>query len=162
MYGYFLYFQDELTYILCCQKKLFHLNLVIFNMIKYLLSFIFLASSQCSADDIEINIGQEWLLDSRSSKLSYNNSKVLYFMPSDAYNTFSARQFEDWDIFSIVDDRNLERLNKGDIIKIVGTSYNKAIYKVTLMNGFNKNKDFYVIAEDLIKYYKPLKEKKNE
>jgi hypothetical protein len=30
------------------------------------------------------------------------------------------------------------------------------------MNGFNKNKDFYVIAEDLIKYYKPLKEKKNE
>jgi len=132
-------------------------------MIKYFTSLLFLMSSHnIYADDMPINVGQEWFLDSRSNKLSPTNSKVLYFMPNDAYHTYRARQFGDWDIFSIVDDRNLERLNKGDIIKIVGTSYNKAIYKVTLMNGFNKNKDFYVIAEDLIKYYKPLKEKKNE
>ena len=83
-------------------------------------------------------------------------------MSSDAYHTYRARQFGDWDVFSIVDDRNLERLNKGDIIKIVEPSFNEKIYQVTLMNGFNKNKNFYVITEDLIKYFKPLKEYKNE
>jgi hypothetical protein len=83
-------------------------------------------------------------------------------MPSDAYHTYRARQFGDWDVFSMVDDRNLERLNKGDIIKIVEPSFNEKIYQVTLMNGFNKNKNFYVITEDLIQYYKPLKEHKNE
>jgi hypothetical protein len=83
-------------------------------------------------------------------------------MPSDAYHTFRARQFGDWDVFSMVDDRNLERLNKGDIIKIVKPSFNEKIYQVTLMNDFNKNKNFYVITEDLIQYYKPLKEHKNE
>jgi hypothetical protein len=62
----------------------------------------------------------------------------------------------------MVDDRNLERLNKGDIIKIVKPSFNEKIYQVTLMNDFNKNKNFYVITEDLIQYYKPLKEHKNE
>jgi hypothetical protein len=83
-------------------------------------------------------------------------------MPSDAYHTYRARQFGDWDVFSMVDDRNLERLNKGDVIKIVEPSFNEKIYQVTLMNGFNKNKNFYVITEDLINYYKPLKEYKNE
>jgi hypothetical protein len=51
-----------------------------------------------------------------------------------------ARQFDDWDEFSMVDDRNLERLNKGDIIKIVEPSFNEKIYQVTLMNGLNKNR----------------------
>ena len=83
-------------------------------------------------------------------------------MPNDAYHTYRARQFGDWDVFSMVDDRNLERLNKGDTIKIVEPSFNEKIYQVTLMNGFNKNKNFYVITEDLIQYFKPLKEHKNE
>ena len=121
-----------------------------------------MSSHNIYADDMPINVGQEWFLDSRSNKLSPTNSKVLYFMPNDAYHTYRARQFGDWDIFSLVDDRDLERLNKGDIIKIVEPSFNKKIYQVTLMNGFNKNKKFYVITEDLIKYYKPLKEYKNE
>ena len=144
-------------------KELFHLNFVKLTMIKYTISLLFLMSSHhVYADDMPINIGQEWYLDSRSNKLSPTNSKVLYFMPSDAYHTYRARQFGDWDVFSMVDDRNLERLNKGDIIKIVEPSFNEKIYQVTLMNGFNKNKNFYVITEDLIQYYKPLKEHKNE
>jgi len=83
-------------------------------------------------------------------------------MPNDAYHTHRARQFGDWDVFSIVDDRNLERLNKGDVIQIVEPSFNEKIYKVKLMNGSSKNKDFFIITEDLIKYYKPLKEQNNE
>ena len=132
-------------------------------MNKYFLSFLFLFSLEIISEDItSINIGEEWFLDSRSNKLSPTNSKVLYFMPNDAYHTYRARQFGDWDVFSIVDDRNLERLNKGDVIQIVEPSFNKKIYKVKLMNGSSKNKDFFIITEDLIKYYKPLKEQNNE
>jgi len=132
-------------------------------MSKYFLSFLFLFSLDIISEDItSINIGEEWFLDSRSNKLSPTNSKVLYFMPNDAYHTYRARQFGDWDVFSIVDDRNLERLNKGDIIQIVEPSFNEKIYKVKLMNGSSKNKDFFIITEDLIKYFKPLKEQDNE
>ena len=126
-------------------------------MSKYFLSFLFLFSLDIISEDItSINIGEEWFLDSRSNKLSPTNSKVLYFMPNDAYHTLRARQFGDWDVFSIADDRNLERLNKGDVIQIVEPSFNEKIYKVKLMNGSSKNKDFFIITEDLIKYYKPL------
>ena len=129
------------------------------NMPKYLTSLLVMISSHLmSEEDISINIGQEWSLESRSNKLSPSNSKVLYFMPSDAYHTYRARQFGDWDVFSIVNARNLERLNRGDVIKIVEPKFNKNIYQVTLMNGFSKNRNFYVIADDLIRYFKPIME----
>ena len=132
-------------------------------MNKYFLSFLFLFSLEIISEDVtSVNIGEEWFLNSRSNKLSPTNSKVLYFMPNDAYHTYRARQFGDWDVFSIVDDRNLERLNKGDVIQILEPSFNEKIYKVRLMNGSSKNKDFFIITEDLIKYYMPLKEQNNE
>ena len=132
-------------------------------MNKYILSFLFLFSLEIISEDVtSVNIGEEWFLNSRSNKLSPTNSKVLYFMPNDAYHTYRARQFGDWDVFSIVDDRNLERLNKGDVIQILEPSFNEKIYKVKLMNGSSKNKDFFIITEDLIKYYMPLKEQNNE
>ena len=128
-------------------------------MPKYLTSLLVMISSHLmSEEDISINIGQEWSLESRSNKLSPSNSKVLYFMSSDAYHTYRARQFGDWDVFSIVNARNLERLNRGDVIKIVEPKFNKNIYQVTLMNGFSKNRNFYVIADDLIRYFKPIME----
>ena len=129
------------------------------NMFKYLISLLVMMSSHLmSEEDISINIGQEWSLESRSNKLSPSNSKVLYFMPSDAYHTYRARQFGDWDVFSMVNARNLERLNRGDVIKIVEPKFNKNIYQVTLMNGLSKNRNFYVIADDLIRYFKPIME----
>ena len=129
------------------------------NMFKYLISLLVMMSSHLmSEEDISINIGQEWSLESRSNKLSPSNSKVLYFMPSDAYHTYRARQFGDWDVFSIVNARNLERLNRGDVIKIVEPKFNKNIYQVTLMNGLSKNRNFYVIADDLTRYFKPIME----
>ena len=132
-------------------------------MSKYFLSFLFLFSLKIISEDVtSVNIGEEWFLNSRSNKLSPTNSKVLYFMPNDAYHTYRARQFGDWDVFSIVDDRNIERLNKGDVIQIIKPSFSKKIYKVKLMNGSSKNKDFFIITEDLIKYYMPLKEQNNE
>ena len=117
-----------------------------------------ISSHLMSEENVSINIGQEWSLESRSNKLSPSNSKVLYFMSSDAYHTYRARQFGDWDVFSIVNARNLERLNRGDVIKIVEPKFNKNIYQVTLMNGLSKNRNFYVIADDLIRYFKPIME----
>ena len=77
------------------------------------------------ADDDKVNIeaGQTWLLESKSNRLSISNSEVLFFFSSDAYNTYQARRFSDWDQFSIVDGRDLVRLNTGDKIKMLSDPY---------------------------------------
>jgi len=103
-------------------------------------------------------IGEKWYLSVNSNKLSPTNSKVLYFMPNDAYHTYRARKFGDWDIFSMVDSRNIERLNKGDVIEIIDTKYNEEIIEVKLLSGFNKDKNFYVIKDDLKRFYKRSEE----
>ena len=58
----------------------------------------------------------------------------------------------------IVDSRDIERLSKGDVIQIIESEYNEKVYKVKLLSGYNKNRNFYVIAEDLLNYYKPSQE----
>lgn len=129
----------------------------------YKIFLILLFSITSISSDYVVEVGEEWMLEARSSKLSPTNSKVLYLMPSDAYHTYNARKFGDWDTFSIVDSRDLERLNKGDVIEIVEPKYNEKIYKVRLLNNKSSiNKNFYVISEDLIEFFKPLKEIKND
>ena len=96
-----------------------------------------------------IEEGQTWTLEKRSTKFSPTNSKVLYYFSIDAFNTYQARKFNDWDQFSIVDGRNLVRLNKGDRIKIIKPKHQEEIYEVELLDGFEKNKKYYVIKEDL-------------
>tara|TARA_B100001939_G_scaffold280224_1_gene248887 strand:- start:182 stop:577 length:396 start_codon:yes stop_codon:yes gene_type:complete len=118
----------------------------------------FIASA---SEQHEFNIGDNWVLEARSNRLS-SDSKVLYHIPSDAYHTYYARKFGDWDIFSMVNSRDVERLSKGDVIQIIESKYDSRIYKVKLLSSINKNKNFYVIAEDLKNYYKPIKEQINE
>jgi len=108
-----------------------------------------------------INKGDNWVLESRSNRLS-SDSKVLYYMPSDAYHTYYAREFGDWNTFSIVDSRDIERLSKGDIIQIIESEFNEKVYKVKLLSGFNKDRIFYVITEDLLNYYKLSQEQIDE
>ncbi len=81
-----------------------------------LLTFIFSFASIFDAKDAQPSIeeGQTWYLESRSNKLTPSNSKVLYFFSNDAYNVLQARLFSDWDRFSIIDSKNLVRLNTGD------------------------------------------------
>ena len=121
-----------------------------------LLTFIFSFFHLLNAEDISPTIeqGQTWYLESRSNKLTPSNSKVLYFFSNDAYNTYQARIFSDWDRFSIIDSRNLVRLNKGDRVEILKSKYFEKIYEVKLLDGFEKNRKYYVIKDDLIKHYK--------
>ena len=121
-----------------------------------LLTFIFSVSVTLNAEDISPTIeqGQTWYLESRSNKLTPSNSKVLYFFSNDAYNTYQARIFSDWDRFSIIDSRNLVRLNKGDRVEILKSKHFEKIYEVKLLDGFEKNRKYYVIKDDLIKHYK--------
>ena len=100
-------------------------------------------------NEIIVEEGQTWALEKRSTKFSPTNSKVLYYFSIDALNTYQARKFNDWDQFSIVDGRNLVRLNKGDRIKIIKPKHQDEIYEVELLDGFEKNKKYYVIKEDL-------------
>ena len=122
-------------------------------------TFLLLFTFEVSANDNNqaFNSGDNWILDSRSNRLSAD-AKVLYYMPNDAYYTKNARDFGDWDIFSIVDSRDVESLSKGDIIQIIEAKYNENVFKVKLLTGFNRNKTYFVIADDLRDHFKPFKE----
>ena len=118
-------------------------------------SFTFIADEDASA----VEIGQMWQLTSRSNKASLSGSKVLYFFSSDAYHTYQSRIFSDWDNFSIVDSRNLVRLNKGDRVQILKTKHNEKVYQVELLDGFEKNKKYFVIKDDLFNDFKLMEKK---
>ncbi|RZO28369.1 MAG: hypothetical protein EVA93_00890 [SAR86 cluster bacterium] len=121
-----------------------------------LLTLIFSFSAIFNAKETlpSIEQGQTWYLESISNKLNPSTSKVLYYFSSDAYNTYQARIFSDWDRFSIIDSRNLVRLNKGDRIEILNSKHFEKIYEVKLLDGFEKNRKYYVIKDDLIRHYK--------
>lgn len=101
-----------------------------------------------------IEIGQTWYLDTRSSKNSLSSSKVLYYFSNDAYNTYKARVFSDWDNFSMIDSRNLVKLNKGDRVKILNSKHFEKIYEVELLDGFEKNRKYYAIKDDILDDFK--------
>ena len=114
------------------------------------LSLFFSAKEMVSS----VEQGQTWLLEANSNKLSKGDSKVLYFFSTDAYNTYQARTFSDWDRFSIIDSRNLVRLSKGDRVEIIKSKHFERIYEVKLLDGFEKNRNYFVIREDLLKDFK--------
>ena len=121
-----------------------------------LLTFIFSFTSIFDAKDTQpaIEEGQTWYLESRSNKLTPSNSKVLYFFSNDAYNVLQARLFSDWDRFSIIDSKNLVRLNTGDRVEILKSKHFEKIYEVKLLDGFEKNRKYFVIKDDLLNHYK--------
>ena len=108
-------------------------------------------------------IGSVWqLVKNGSPSHSFGTGQVVYFLPSDAYHTLRSRKFQTWDAFSMVDGRNLVRLKKNDEIQIVNSKRNDSIYEVKLLNGFNKGRTYYLIAEELEKNFKQeLKENEN-
>ena len=99
-------------------------------------------------------LGDIWQLETRSSRLSNSGSEVLYYLPSDAYNTYRARKFNDWDEFSVVDSRDIVKLNTGYKIQLIESKFNSKIYKVKLLDGMNNNRNYFMIAEELERNYK--------
>lgn len=128
-------------------------------MKKILLSFVFiliLPVLGLGLDETKVqkpSPGDIWQLETRSSRLSNSGSEVLYYLPSDAYNTYRARKFNDWDEFSVVDSRDIEKLNTGYKIQILESKFNSKIYKVKLLDGMNKNRNYFMIAEELERNY---------
>ena len=129
------------------------------SFIIFFLTMPFFAYAQKITNDIEI--GQTWLLEARSNKLSVGDSKVLYFFSNDAYSTYQARRFSDWDQFSIIDARNLVRLNTGDKVEILKSKHHEKIFEVKLLDGFEKNRKYFLIKEDLLNDFR-LMEQENE
>ena len=122
---------------------------------------LFTFNLSASNEEISVEQGQTWSLIKKRNKLSLHNSKVLYFFSTDAYNTYQARKFNDWNEFSVTDSRNLVRLNKGDRIKIMNSKHQEKIYEVELLDGFEKNRKYFVIKEDLVSDF-ILMEQSNE
>ena len=129
-------------------------NIITFTLLIILISF----EINADGDEVVIEEGQKWSLEKRSNKLSPTNSKVLYFFSTDAYNTYQARIFSD---LYIVDGRNLVRLNTGDKIEVIQPKHQSKVYEVKLLSGYEKNRKYFVIKEDLLNDYK-LIEQTNE
>ena len=130
---------------------------------KLLLMFsLFLGFYSFSSDD-SIEVGQIWKLNVTSNGSLNGSGEVLYQIASDAYHTHRARIFNDWDVFSAVDSRDLIRLRKGYTIEITEKLYSNEVVKVKLLDGRNKGELYYAIADDLSKkYLLEDQEKENE
>jgi hypothetical protein len=100
-------------------------------------------------------VGTVWqLIKNGSHNSSFGSGQVLYFLSSDAYHTHRSRKFQTWDAFSIVDGRNLVRVKKNESIEIIASTFNDSIFEVKLLDGFYKNKIYYLIADELTKNFK--------
>ena len=130
---------------------------------KLLLMFsLFLSFYSFSSDD-SIEVGQIWKLNVTSNGSLNGSGEVLYQIASDAYHTHRARIFNDWDVFSAVDSRDLIRLRKGFTIEITEKLYSNEVVKVKHLDGRNKGELYYAIADDLSKkYLLEDQEKENE
>ena len=109
-----------------------------------------------TVDDSEPDLmGTVWqLIKNGSQSSSFGSGQVVYFLSSDAYHTHRSRKFQTWDVFSMVDGRNLVRLKKNESIKIIASKFNDSIYEVKLLDGFHKGKTYYLIADELEKNFK--------
>ena len=120
---------------------------------KLLFMFSLFLSFYSFSDDDSIEVGQIWKLNVTSNGSLNGSGEVLYQIASDAYHTHRARIFNDWDVFSAVDSRDLIRLRKGYTIEITEKLYSNEVVKVKLLDGRNKGELYYAIADDLSKKY---------
>ena len=133
------------------------------KLTKLLLVLPLFLSLNSFTDSDSIEVGQVWKLNVRSSASMNGSGEVLYQIASDAYHTHRARIFNDWDVFSVVDSRDLVRLRKGYEIEVTEKLYSNEVLKVKLLDGRNKGRFYYAIAEDLTeKYLLEEKEEENE
>ena len=131
------------------------------RMIKKYLLFLSLITAvpslfaESTTDPERDLVGTVWqLIKNGSHNSSFGSGQVLYFLSSDAYHTHRSRKFQTWDAFSIVDGRNLVRVKKNESIEIIASRFNNTIYEVKLLDGFYKNKIYYLIADELTKNFK--------
>ena len=130
---------------------------------KLLLKFSLFVSFYSFSSDDSIEVGQIWKLNVTSNGSLNGSGEVLYQIASDAYHTHRARIFNDWDVFSAVDSRDLIRLRRGYTIEITEKLYSNEVVKVKLLDGRNKGELYYAIADDLSKkYLLEDQEKENE
>ncbi len=133
------------------------------KLTKLLLALPLFLSLNSFTDSDSIEVGQVWKLNVRSSASLNGSGEVLYQIASDAYHTHRVRIFNDWDVFSVVDSRDLVRLRKGYEIEVTEKLYSNEVLKVKLLDGRNKGRFYYAIAEDLTeKYLLEEKEEENE
>ena len=131
-----------------------------YTSLKFLLAIPLIFSFYSFGNDDSIEVGQIWKLNVRSSGSMTGSGEVLYQIASDAYHTHRAREFNDWDVFSVVDSRDLVRIKKGYEIEVTEKLYSNEVLKVKLLDGKYKGKFYYAIADDLVKKY--LLEEKND
>jgi len=132
------------------------------KLIKLLLMLPLFLSLNSFTNGDSIEVGQVWKLNVRSNGSLNGSGEVLYQVASDAYHTHRARMFDDWDVFSVVDTRDLVSLKKGYEIEVTEKLYSNEVIKVKLLDGRYKGRFYYAIADDLTKKYLLEEKEENE
>ena len=105
---------------------------------KFYISFIvfFISFNLSSSEEENITApGQIWELVAKSNKLEHHNSKILFYFSRDAFHTYLGRRGGK---VSVVDTRNIQRLNKGNKIKIIKAKHNGNVLEVQLLDGLER------------------------
>jgi len=127
------------------------------KLIFFITTFLSLSTYSEESTDPIIQPEDIWVLDTHSSRFS-GNGQVLYMMPQDALHTYRGREYGDWNQFSYIDSRKLVRLKKGYRVKLIEPFFSGDIYKVSLLDGFSKDKTYYLITDDLNRKYKKMEQ----
>ena len=133
-----------------------------YKLIKPLLVLPLFLSLNSFTNNDSIEVGQVWKLNVRSNGSLNGSGEVLYQVASEAYHTHRARMFDDWDVFSVVDTRDLVRLKKGYEIEVTEKLYSNEVIKVKLLDGRYKGRFYYAIADDLTTKYLLEQKEDNE
>ena len=133
-----------------------------YKLIKPLLVLPLFLSLNSFTNNDSIEVGQVWKLNVRSNGSLNGSGEVLYQVASDAYHTHRARMFDDWDVFSVVDTRDLVSLKKGYEIEVTEKLYSNEVIKVKLLDGRYKGRFYYAIADDLTTKYLLEQKEDNE
>ena len=133
-----------------------------YKLIKPLLVLPLFLSLNSFTNNDSIEVGQVWKLNVRSNGSLNGSGEVLYQVASEAYHTHRARMFDDWDVFSVVDNRDLVSLKKGYEIEVTEKLYSNEVIKVKLLDGRYKGRFYYAIADDLTTKYLLEQKEDNE
>ena len=133
-----------------------------YKLIKPLLVLPLFLSLNSFTNNDSIEVGQVWKLNVRSNGSLNGSGEVLYQVASEAYHTHRARMFDDWDVFSVVDTRDLVSLKKGYEIEVTEKLYSNEVIKVKLLDGRYKGRFYYAIADDLTTKYLLEQKEDNE
>jgi len=140
------------------------MNIKIFTSATFI---IFASTANLFADSSEssiqerVAIGETYVINENfsSGRNISGKGQILYLTSGDAYRNMQAQRYQEWS-FATVDSRNLYRVVRNDLVKVIALKFNDDIAQVELLSGPDKGRKYYAIKDEIQKNF--LKREKDE